>query len=193
MSPADLAQVSQYGGMLYGFSEFALLLFRRAKPSASGAREDRGSLALVWVGVLGSIALAVTLVVTLPQAQWPSSEGVQVLGLALLVAGLALRWYAILYLGRYFTVNVAVTADQPVIDTGPYRWVRHPSYTGALVALLGLGLSWGNAAALAVVLLGSLLALSYRISVEEQALLRGLGEPYRAYMQRTRRLIPGLY
>jgi protein-S-isoprenylcysteine O-methyltransferase len=59
-------------------------------------------------------------------------------GAALFAAGLALRWYAIVYLGRFFTVNVAISKDHRLIDTGPYRFIRHPSYTGAIMAFVGV-------------------------------------------------------
>ena len=108
-------------------------------------------------------------------------------------AGLALRWYAILYLGRFFTVNVAISRDHRLIDTGPYRLIRHPSYTGALMAFLGLGVCIGNWASLAAMLIPTLLVFSWRIRVEEQALMAALGEPYRIYMQRTKRLVPAIY
>ena len=65
------------------------------------------------------------------------------------VVGIAIRWYAIVYLGRFFTVNVAIAADHRLIDSGPYRFVRHPSYIGALMAFLGLGLTLGNWVSLA--------------------------------------------
>jgi len=80
-----------------------------------------------------------------------------------------------------------------VIDTGPYRLIRHPSYSGALMAFLGLGLCIGNWASLATMLIPTLLVFSWRIRVGEQALLGALGEPYLTYTQRTKRLVPVIY
>jgi protein-S-isoprenylcysteine O-methyltransferase len=68
-----------------------------------------------------------------------------------MAAGLVIRQWAIIALGRFFTVDirvhsdqtvidVRVHSDQTVIDTGPYRWVRHPSYTGMITFFLGVGL-----------------------------------------------------
>jgi protein-S-isoprenylcysteine O-methyltransferase len=111
----------------------------------------------------------------------------------LTLAGLALRWYAIIYLGRFFTVNVAIAADHQLIDTGPYRRLRHPAYTGALLAFLGLALCAQNWASLAVIVIGTTAAFSYRMQVEEVALTGAFGDRYRQYMQRTWRLVPGLY
>ena len=109
------------------------------------------------------------------------------------VAGLTLRWYAIVHLGRFFTVNVSIAADHRLIDTGPYRIVRHPSYTGALMAFLGLGLCMANWASLLSLLVPICLVFLRRIHVEEAVLLEALGDQYRDYMRRTKRLIPAIY
>jgi protein-S-isoprenylcysteine O-methyltransferase Ste14 len=115
-----------------------------------------------------------------------------VVGLCCVLFGTALRWYAVAALGRYFTVDVASQASQPVIDVGPYRLVRHPSYAGMLLALFGLALALGNWAGLFAMLILPAAAFAYRITVEEAALLSTLGEPYACYMRRTWRLIPYL-
>ena len=112
---------------------------------------------------------------------------------ARIVAGLALRWYSIIYLGRFFTVNVAIATDHRLIDTGPYRFIRHPSYTGALMAFGGVGLCLCNWASLAVMFVPTLLVFMRRMHVEEVALIQGLGNTYRDYMRRTKRLIPAVY
>jgi len=114
-------------------------------------------------------------------------------GLGLLAAGVALRTWAILALGRFFKFVVVVQDGHRVVTSGPYRLLRHPSYTGALVAFLGIGIaldSW--LAALALVLI-PLLAILVRIHVEEAALTGALGEQYSTYASRTRRLVPGLW
>ena len=111
------------------------------------------------------------------------------LGIALALAGIAVRWYAVITLGRSFTTRVMTRPDQTVVRTGPYRFVRHPSYTGLLMTVLGLVLCSTNWLALACFPL-ALLGFAYRIKVEEQALLDGLGESYRDYMRDTKRLVP---
>jgi protein-S-isoprenylcysteine O-methyltransferase len=94
---------------------------------------------------------------------------------------------------RFFTVNVAIAANHRLIDTGPYRFVRHPSYTGALMAFLGLALCLANWASLAVMLIPVFLVFLRRMRVEEGVLLQALGAHYREYMHRTKRLIPAVY
>jgi protein-S-isoprenylcysteine O-methyltransferase len=112
-------------------------------------------------------------------------------GIALMLSGMALRWYSIRVLGRSFTFIVATHSDQQLVDAGPYRWVRHPSYTGGLLTILGVLVCLTNPLAF-LGLVPPLAGYAYRIRVEESALMRGLGEPYQSYMQRTKRLIPFL-
>jgi protein-S-isoprenylcysteine O-methyltransferase Ste14 len=97
-------------------------------------------------------------------------------------------------LGRSFTTSVAIAPDQIVIETGPYRLIRHPSYTGILITLLGLGLSLtSNWLSLLVIIGCALIGFSYRIRVEEHVLQESLGQRYQDYMQRTKRLIPFVF
>jgi protein-S-isoprenylcysteine O-methyltransferase Ste14 len=114
-------------------------------------------------------------------------------GICLMLLGSTLRWYSASILGRYFTFDVAIQSGQVLIEVGPYRYIRHPSYTGALLSLLGLGLALGNWAGLAASLSCMAFAYAYRISVEEAALAEALGEAYRQYMRRTWRLVPFLF
>ena len=114
-------------------------------------------------------------------------------GAAVAIAGIALRAWSVRTLGQYFTYVVKVSPDQKVVETGPYRLIRHPSYTGALLIAVGIALSLRYAWALPIVVLPNLAAYLIRIPVEERALAQGIGEPYRAYMARTKRLIPHLW
>ena len=115
------------------------------------------------------------------------------LGIALILVGTALRTYAIRVLGRYFVITVAVGPDQQVVERGPYRLIRHPSYTGVLLSLLGFGLVLTNWASLAAIILCNAVGFGYRVMVEERVLARALGQPYITYMRRTRRLIPYIF
>jgi protein-S-isoprenylcysteine O-methyltransferase Ste14 len=115
------------------------------------------------------------------------------LGAALVVGGVALRVWAVLTLGGWFTTVVRVADDQRVVSDGPYRWVRHPSYLGLLVALGGLGLMLTDWASLAVAVLLPLATLGWRIRVEERALRDGLGAAYDDYAAGRKRLLPGIW
>jgi protein-S-isoprenylcysteine O-methyltransferase len=179
-------------GLIYILSELGLALKKRAKGSGSRV-EDQGSLGQLWIVIVISVTLAFNLVYLLPGAALGAAPAFRVAGIALFAAGLAFRWYAILHLGRLFTVNVAIAADHRVIDTGPYRFVRHPSYTGALMAFLGLALCLANWASLLVLVVPVYWVFLRRMQIEEAALLRALDDQYRKHMNRTKRLIPAVY
>ena len=116
------------------------------------------------------------------------------LGIVLMYVGIALRLYAIKVLGRFFTTSVAIAPEQTVVEAGPYRLIRHPSYTGILITLLGLGLSLtNNWLSLLVIMECALIGFSYRMRVEEQVLQEHLGQRYQEYMQRTKRLVPFVF
>jgi protein-S-isoprenylcysteine O-methyltransferase Ste14 len=115
------------------------------------------------------------------------------LGIVVMVTGSAVRLWAITTLGRWFTYDVRVTEGQPVVQTGPYRWVRHPSYTGVLLVLLGIGLTLGNWLSVVLIVVLPTVGLVRRIRVEEDALLGTIGEPYERCAAAKPRLFPGLW
>lgn len=115
------------------------------------------------------------------------------LGVICILLGVALRWYSIRILGRYFTRDVAVSSDQHVIQVGPYRLIRHPAYSGTLLTMLGVGLATANWASLTSLLLCVIGGHLYRVQVEEKALIAAIGQPYIEYMRHTRRFIPLLF
>jgi protein-S-isoprenylcysteine O-methyltransferase Ste14 len=115
------------------------------------------------------------------------------IGLIVIVSGMLLRMHCWRVLGAFFTHTVTIASDHRVVDGGAYRWVRHPSYLGALLTFLGLGLALGNLASLALLVLGSWAIYIYRIEVEERALESALGANYTHFKQSRKRLIPFVY
>ena len=111
-------------------------------------------------------------------------------GIVLMWAGIGFRFWAFATLGRYFTFTVMTSADQPVVSSGPYRIVRHPSYAGALLALIGIAFVQGSWLSLAVNIVIPAVGMVNRIRVEERALVAALGEPYVAYAAGRKRLMP---
>lgn len=174
-----------------GASETALALFKRARSGARSA--DRGSLATLWLVIVGAIVLAIFLSRAVPRADLVVPGFVGTCAAGIFFAGLFLRGWAIVHLGRFFTVNVAIASDHRVVNDGPYRLVRHPSYTGSLLEFLGLAVLLTNWLAGAALFLPVLAGLLWRMRIEEQALQASLGAPYVTYMQRTKRLIPFVY
>jgi protein-S-isoprenylcysteine O-methyltransferase Ste14 len=128
-----------------------------------------------------------------PGAVVPGGAVVFVAGAVVGWLGLLLRWWCFVALGRYFTLVVRASSDQEVVERGPYRILRHPSYTGLLLALLGGGVMLGNWAGALASLAVLLIAVVYRIRIEERALIAGLGEAYREFANDRARLVPFIW
>jgi protein-S-isoprenylcysteine O-methyltransferase Ste14 len=111
----------------------------------------------------------------------------------LVVAGVAIRLLAIVTLKKFFTVHVTILGDHQRIQRGLYAHIRHPSYLGALIGFLGVGLGMCNGLSLLIVFLPILSAFLYRIHVEEQALQQRFGREYTVYCESTNRLTPRFY
>jgi protein-S-isoprenylcysteine O-methyltransferase len=165
----------------------------RRKYAATSAR-DHGTLRLLLVTIYASIFVAVwfSYAHLLPfSAAWRAP--LLYFGMGLMAVGLAFRWWAIRVLGRYFTVNVAIADDHRIVRDGPYRWLRHPSYTGALATFLGFGLCQGDVVSLLVVVIPVFSVFLRRITIEEHVLAEAFPIDYPAYAQQTHRLLPGLW
>jgi protein-S-isoprenylcysteine O-methyltransferase Ste14 len=166
----------------------------RPQRDPTARKADRGSLAVMSIVVGGGVILALVLAGVWQTAAIPSFRPqVTIAGIVIIVLGAALRWWAIFTLGRYFTFEVAVRSTQLVVQSGPYRFLRHPSYTAILIMLLGAGIVLLNWASLVVLLVTGLLGLGYRVRVEEQALVAALGQTYMDYMRHTKRFIPFIF
>ncbi len=159
----------------------------------SGTTVDRGTkqvlVLLMVAGIFASVLIARAPSLRVGANTWLTYA----LGLAILCAGIALRVWAVWSLGRYFRREVTIEPDQTVHQRGPYRWVRHPAYTGDLLIVFGFGLAWGSWIGAAV---GTAIALAGhipRIRVEEAELTRALGEPYERYARSHARLVPGVW
>jgi protein-S-isoprenylcysteine O-methyltransferase Ste14 len=166
-------------------------LGQRSQQQREGATRIRGveRLALL-AGLITSAAAANLAPLVVPQAAIRPGIVAFAAGMVVLLAGLVLRGWSIKVLGEYFTSIVMVSSDQPVIATGPYRVLRHPSYAGVILAAIGISLASANWAGLAVVPLLVVIPLLWRIHIEESALMTTLGDRYRAYAAQRKRLVP---
>jgi protein-S-isoprenylcysteine O-methyltransferase Ste14 len=189
---------SGLGLVLFDFSYFvwivselfgAVLIPRLRQRGATRVKRDQGSGALVIATVFVSISIAFAFgyagVGMLP-------DWIFYLGIFLMFLGVLVRQYAIAILGRFFSLSVRIVEDHKVVEKGPYRLVRHPSYTGVLITFIGLGLAVQSLGALLVLLAVFGVSFGYRMYVEERTLLSELGQDYAGYMKRTKRLIPYL-
>jgi len=186
-------------GWIFLASEVLLTITRRSR-SKTGTKQDKSTLGMIWV-VIG-LSIAAGIFVTRSSFLWthglwmfelPHGQVINNAAVVLFAAGLILRWWAIVILGRFFTVDVTIEKDHELVERGPFRFVRHPSYTGVLLAFVGWSLTLRNWVAMAVVLVPIFIAFVRRMNVEEEALRVALGEKYLAYMKRTKRLLPFLY
>ncbi len=186
MTPPPLSLVAP----IWGVAELVLAVVTHAK---SGRKKDRGSLFVIWIVYLVCISAGITCSYLFRSFRLPWPHALRWIGYGLFVTGVAFRWYAIFYLGRFFTPNVVIQEKHRLIKNGPYRFVRHPTYTGGIAAAVGLTFSAGNWLSLSVILIPIFAVMSWRIQIEEAALLEAFGEEYRIYMKRTKRLIPLIY
>ena len=179
-------------GCVASLSEILLAVTTRTRQSG-GKVQDRGSQFVLWIVILVSVTACewirrITPVSILGGAHW-----LRLLSLIVLAVGLAIRWTAIVTLGKSFSVNVAIRESQKLHSTGLYGFVRHPSYLGMLLIFLAIGLHSCNWVSLVIVLLPTTFALLYRIHVEEAVLREAFGEQYVVYSRDTKCLVPGVF
>jgi protein-S-isoprenylcysteine O-methyltransferase Ste14 len=171
--------------------EAGLLLSKRAR----GDRDivtDGSSLRLICRTVVIGVVVTLLTKALLPHPVF-SGHSFEYGSAALLIAGMALRWFSIYFLGKEFTVHVAIIEGHRLVTDGPYRLVRHPSYTGLLLIFLGLGIHSNHMVGILALSLPVFLAIRYRIRIEEKALEAFFGIEYTEYRKRTRKLIPFVY
>src|SRR5881227_3092985 len=155
--------VSLLLGLVYLISELLLTVTRRSC-SRTGTKQDRSTLRVVWLVIMVSVAAGIYVAKQLPAAALPHQRSFVFAGVVLFVAGLLLRWWAIITLGRFFTLDVTIEKDHELVERGPFRVVRHPSYTGVLLAFVGWALTLGNWAAIVVVLVPIFAAFIRRLN-----------------------------
>lgn len=166
------------------------LTIRSGGARSTEVRSDRGSGLLILLSAFGSISIsnifAASGFTLLP-------VGAFYVGLAMMLLGMAFRFWAVASLRSFFSYTVQIKEGHRVIESGPYRFVRHPAYAGSLLTVVGVGFalqSWGAVLLIAVVFLA---AFGYRIEVEERALVGSLGGEYLSYAKRVKRIIPFVF
>jgi protein-S-isoprenylcysteine O-methyltransferase Ste14 len=171
--------------------EIYLLVAKRGRGPIKG--DDRGTLSWAWILILGSCLFGFFGARIFSFLRWPLHLWIVIAADLLILAGFALRLWAILHLGKLFTVDVGIQKEHRVVQDGPYRLVRHPSYSGAMIAMTGVACLTFNWLGFIVIVGGCLAAYMIRMSVEENVLMNNLGDDYRRYAARTKRLIPWIF
>jgi len=181
------------GFLCYFAAEFTVTHFRGAQREHR-REHDAGSLSVNVAGFTAALLLAIAARVYVDLLEPPGSTAVWGLaGAVLCAAGILIRGSAVWILGRAYSPMVAVQPGQDVITHEPYRFVRHPAYTGVLLMFAGIGVSFANLGSVAACVVLPLAAILNRLRVEEPVLERELGEEYRRYAKGKARLIPGVW
>jgi len=155
---------------------------------------DQGSRALIGITLWSGVLVAFLTAWSVPATRIPGSGWAVVLGgLVLMWCGMVVRLWAVRTLGYFFRTVVLIQDRHRIIDTGPYRLLRHPSYAGSLLTLAGLGLALGNWLSLLTAVLGALIGFTRRMRIEEATMQARFGDAYIAYARRTWRLVPFLW
>jgi protein-S-isoprenylcysteine O-methyltransferase Ste14 len=172
----------------------ASLMLRDVARGKGSTTRDRGTRSLLVAGWLAAFIGAIWVADQFGAASgWRLGRWHTAAGLLVMWIGLAIRIWSVFVLGSAFRTTVEVDAGQQIVDRGPYRLVRHPSYTGILLIAIGYGLTLGNWVSVAILLVVPLGTMLRRIAVEEATLTEVIGQPYTAYKERTKRLVPGLW
>jgi protein-S-isoprenylcysteine O-methyltransferase Ste14 len=175
---------------IWGVLEVRTAIRRSGRDTGEDAGSQRWSLG----GTLGGLLAALIIDEVMPEVVAESRHGpFLIAGGVLVLAGVALRIWSIRTLGRFFTYQVMTTADQHVISHGPYRFVRHPSYSALLASVVGAGVATANPVSPLAAVVIALVGLTRRMSVEEAALARRMGDEYRTFAASRKRLVPGLW
>lgn len=176
---------------LYGFFEVFMNLRQRRKIKVTTS-SDKGSLWLLYGLITLGYALSFSTGATKIGRIYPWNTFF-VIGMALVVIGFIIRVSSILTLKQYFTYSVAQVENQKIIDTGLYKFIRHPGYLGQLVIFLGISTSISNWLSILLMMVSVMIGYFYRIKVEDKLMTDQFGEDYHHYQDRTKKIIPLLY
>jgi len=176
---------------LYGFFEFFMNFRQRSKIKVANSSDKRS---LWWLYGLITMGYALSFLIGATKIgrihPWNSFFAI---GMILFAAGLLIRLLSIATLKQYFTYEVSKADTQKIIDTGFYRYIRHPGYLGQLMIFLGISISISNWLSILAMMIPVALGYAYRITVEERFMVETFGNNYLDYQKRTKRLIPFVF
>ncbi len=170
------------------YPEFFIL--RRAGQRGASAPPRDPSIRVMTVGMSAALVVAFPLAFLERWSFAPADHPSFIVGVLLIILGSLIRRWCFRTLGEYFTGDIQTRPGQPVIRTGPYDLVRHPSYTAGMLMYVGIGIALSSWLSLAVLTLAGVSTYAFRVRAEERLLIAALGEPYRAYMRERKRFIP---
>jgi protein-S-isoprenylcysteine O-methyltransferase Ste14 len=191
--------VQNYARVAYlTITVLALFLVVIFVPNAGLSRKEGATVvARQRIALLGLQVFSLGILVIAPLSdRWSwqvlVGDGVRTVGLVLYAAGMFIINWSVIFLGRYFSVQVTLQKDHRLVSEGPYRFVHHPRYAGILICFLGVALLFASAAALFLVAL-LFLTLLWRVRDEEALMASAFPDDWPTYVRKTSRLIPGVY
>ena len=176
---------------LWFLSEVFLNIYFQSRQKGKNEK-DQGSFKILWIsiGIGNTLGVLFSFLMNIPISH---SMVLPFLGLIVILLGMIIRMSAIISLGKMFTVDVTIRENHKIKKNGMYGLIRHPAYSGAILSFAGFGLSLNNWISLILILLFIVVAMLYRIHVEERMLEAEFGEEYAHYKNNTKRLIPWIY
>jgi protein-S-isoprenylcysteine O-methyltransferase Ste14 len=176
---------------LYGFFEVFMNLRQRSKSKVTTSN-DKSSLrwlyGLITLGYALSFSIGATRIGRI--YAWNTLFAV---GMGLFVIGFIIRIHSLLTLKQYFTYSVAKVENHKIIESGLYKFIRHPGYLGQLIIFLGISISISNWLSILAMMIPVTIGYLYRIKLEERFMLEQMGEDYLNYQNRIKRIIPRIY
>jgi len=172
-------------------SEIILAKLMRAKDAEDNY--DKSSLKILWITICFSTTIGILIsnsnfVLTQKYTTFVYNSGI-----SLICIGLIIRWIAILKLKKSFTVNLSVSENQIIVQTGIYKKIRHPSYLDSLLSFFGFGLVFNNWFTLTIIFIPILFSFIYRIRIEEKLLSQIFGIQYTNYIENSWKLVPRVF
>lgn len=192
MNPAQTIRLA-FWISYFAWIVMEIWIFSRDRRAAAGVRKDHGSIFVIIVMISAGQTLAFYAGDLWPWARIVPAMDAFWTGIVLIWAGIVLRVWAVLTLGRHFRTSVRILDDHVLVTSGPYRVLRHPSYTGGLMTVIGIGLALGNWISVAAGFSGIFIGYVVRILIEEKALRERFGEAFEAHKKRTWAVIPPLW
>ena len=180
-----------YFSVLFFLSELVLMITKRSKKNKTKTKKDKKSLVLFWITIPLSLTIGFF---TANRQEWNTlNYSIALFGLSIFMIGIVIRWISIIQLNKEFTVDVAITKNHNLKTDGLYKSLRHPSYLGLLLICFGLSIAMNSIISLIVITIPILLAIIYRMKIEEAILIKEFGKIYENYRIKTYKIIPKLY
>jgi protein-S-isoprenylcysteine O-methyltransferase Ste14 len=177
--------------ILYGFFEIIMARRLRSKRNVSESG-DKGSIWLLFISI--SIGYWLSFIMASTKIgriyHW---NFFFMIGSILTIIGLIIRVTSILTLKQQFTYTVTKIDHHELIETGLYKWIRHPGYLGQLIIFLGISVSLSNWLSVLFMMVPVFLGYLNRVVVEEKFMTEQMGQKYLEYQKRTKKLIPKIF